>query len=106
MKKAMVFIFTVVLLSAFAKVSFSEMRGENIPPSHGMGAKNITSENFSEAKAGILQKIEERLKRLNEEKVCEGFFQFGPQLPTCLVVRKFGHLAEQELSAEGRGTFM
>lgn len=70
MRKAMVFIFTIVLLSAFAKVSFSEMRGENMPPAHGMGMKNVTPENFPEVKSSILQKIEERLNRLNEEKAC------------------------------------
>ena len=90
MKKAMVFIFTVVLLSAFAKVSFSEMRGENMPPSHGMGAKNITSENFSEAKAGILQKIEERLKRLNEEKVCVQAAGNADELKKCRPQRPEG----------------
>lgn len=74
MKRAMVlvmvFIFTLVLLSAFAKVSFSEMRGEQMPPSHGMGTKNITSENFNEVKSAMLLRIEERMKRLNEEKAC------------------------------------
>lgn len=88
MRKTIVFIFTVVLLGAFAKVSFSEMRGENMPPPQGMGMKNITPENFNEAKAGILQKIEERLKRLNEEKACvqaasdaDGLKQCRPQRP-------------------------
>ena len=90
MKRAMVFIFTVVLLSAFAKVSFSEMRAENMPPSHGMGAKNITPENFNEVKSGVLQKIEERLKRLNEEKACVQAASSADELKKCRPQRPEG----------------
>jgi hypothetical protein len=90
MKRAMVFIFTVVLLSAFAKVSFSEMRAENMPPSHGIGAKNITPENFNEVKSGILQKIEERLKRLNEEKACVQAASSADELKKCRPQRPEG----------------
>jgi hypothetical protein len=90
MERVMVFIFTIVLLSAFARVSFSEMRGENMPPSHGMGAKNITPENFNEARAGILQKIEERLKRLNEEKTCVQAASNADELKKCRPQRPEG----------------
>lgn len=90
MKKAMVFIFTVVLLIAFAKVSFSEMRAENMPPSPGMEMKNVTPENFNEAKSGILQKIEERLKRLNEEKACVQAASSPDELNKCRPQRPRG----------------
>lgn len=100
MRKAMVLIFTVVLLSAVAKVSFSEMRGENMPPSHGMGAKNITPENFNEAKAGILQKIEERLNKLNEEKACVQAASNADELKKCRPQRPegLGHKGMQKPS--------
>jgi len=83
MRKAMVFIFTAVLLIAFAKVSFSEMQAENMPPSHGMGMKNITPENFNEVKSNILQKIDERLNRLNEEKACVQASSNADELKKC-----------------------
>jgi len=90
MKKAIVFIFTVVLFSAFTNVSFSEMRGENMPPPQGMGMKNITPENFNEAKADILQKIEERLKRLNDEKACVQAASNADELKKCMPQRPGG----------------
>jgi hypothetical protein len=90
MRKAMVFIFAVVLLSAFAKVSFSEMRAENMPPSQGVGMKNITPENFNEAKAGILQKIEERQKSLNKEKDCVQAAGNADELKKCRPQRHEG----------------
>lgn len=70
MKGTIVLIFTVLLLIAFSKVSFSEMSSEKTPPPGPSAVKSITPENFNEAKTKILQSIEQRIKRLNDEKAC------------------------------------
>ncbi|HXX80870.1 MAG TPA: hypothetical protein VEI46_04930 [Thermodesulfovibrionales bacterium] len=90
MKRTFVFIFTGVLCVVFAQISFSEMRAENMPPSHGMEMKNITPENFNEAKSNILQKIEERLTRLNEEKACVQAASNADELKKCRPQRPGG----------------
>jgi hypothetical protein len=90
MRKATVFIFTAVLLFAFSEVSFSEMRAEGMPPSPGLGPKEITSENFNETKADILLRIEERLKRLNQEKACVQAASSADELKKCRPQRPEG----------------
>jgi hypothetical protein len=79
-----------VLLIAVAKVSFSEMRAENMSPSHGMEMKNITPENFSEVKSNILQRIDERLTKLNEEKACVQAASTADELKKCRPPRPGG----------------
>jgi hypothetical protein len=55
-----------------------------------MGMKNITPENFNEAKAGILQRIEGRLKSLNEEKACVQAAGNADELKKCRPQRPEG----------------
>lgn len=90
MKGAIVLIFAALLLIVFSKVSFSEMQAENAPPFYAMAEKEITPENFNEVKPKILQSIEQRMKRLNEEKACVDGANSADELKKCRPVRPGG----------------
>lgn len=72
MKKITALILAVILMTAFSHIAFAQMPGadNNAPVLKGEGNKEFSPENFNEIKSMILKRIEERSKRLSEEKAC------------------------------------
>ena len=92
MKKTMILILAVMLLTAFSHISLTQTYAAdgNPPVFKGEGDKEISSENFSEIKAGLLKRIEFRAKRLNEEKVCVEAAKDMSELKKCKPERPDG----------------
>jgi hypothetical protein len=79
MKRAIVIIFAAMLFIAVPVVSFSQP-----PPGRGLQGKEITPENFNEVRSGMLQRIEERMKRLTQEKACVEAAKSADELKKCV----------------------
>lgn len=69
MKMSVYVVLAAMVLIAFSEVSFSQSPPESGPPP-ALRGREITPENFNEAKAAALQRIEGRLRLLSREKAC------------------------------------
>ena len=82
MKMSVSFVLTAMVLIAFSAVSFSQTPSESGPPPAARW-KEITPENFNEAKAAALQRIEGRMRLLSREKACIEAATNAEEMKTC-----------------------
>ncbi len=91
MRKTIVLIFALMLLVAFAGASYAQ------PPEGGAGPavkeggqKEITPEKFGEFKEMLLKRIDDRIKRLQDERVCVEAAKNNEDLKKCRPARPEG----------------
>lgn len=77
MRQKLLPLVVVIFLSAFSQVGFAQQG-----PGPGPG-KAFASENFEETKARVLRMIEERRKRLDQEKACVEAAKNREELTKC-----------------------
>lgn len=72
MKRSIILMLALMFLIAFSGSSFSQMLAadETQPAFKEGGGKEIPPEKFDEVKSRILQRIDERMNRLRDEKAC------------------------------------
>ncbi len=86
MERAIVALSAVLLLVVFPAVSFSETPSQRSGPTPGAQGKEMSADNFDETKARILQRMEEQIKRITQEKACVSAATNMDELRKCRTV--------------------
>jgi len=100
MKKVLVSMLAAVFVMLIFGFSSAQMSGN--PP---QGQKEITPEKFSELKADILKRIDDRMKRMTEEKKCVTAATNGDELRKCRPQRPSMQGGQKEQGRQGGGQF-